>query len=195
MAEVRLAGADEVGALAQALARAFHDDPVMLFLVPERNRHDRIVKFFTTTAVRDMAHGEVWTTDGLGGGALWNGPDQWRLGVGELLRMTPTVFGAFGSRVPRALRTLGIIEKAHPKAPHWYLGILGTDPPQQGKGIGGALMQPVLERCDREGLPAYLESSKESNVPFYRRHGFEVTEELQLPDGPKMWGMWREPRP
>jgi hypothetical protein len=54
-------------------------------------------------------------------------------------------------------------------------------------------MGPVLERCDREGEPAYLESSKEQNIPFYSRHGFEVTGQLDLPDGPSMWPMWREP--
>ncbi|HLK43152.1 MAG TPA: GNAT family N-acetyltransferase, partial [Thermoleophilia bacterium] len=73
--------------------------------------------------------------------------------------------------------------------------VLGTAPPAQGKGVGSALLAPVLERCDREGVPAYLESSKEKNVPFYRRHGFEVTREIQLPDGPMLWAMWRDPRP
>ena len=62
--------------------------------------------------------------------------------------------------------------------------------------MGSASMRPVLEHCDTEGVPAYLESSKERNVPFYRRHGFEVVREVSLPDsGPKIWTMWREPRP
>ena len=65
---------------------------------------------------------------------------------------------------------------------------------QQGKGVGTALLRPVLEHCDAEGIPCYLESSKERNVPFYRRHGFEVVEEVSLPDdGPMLWTMWREP--
>mgnify|MGYP000553009847 CR=1 FL=1 len=62
--------------------------------------------------------------------------------------------------------------------------VLGTDPAHQGRGVGSALMEPVLRECDEAGLHAYLESSKASNVPFYRRHGFEVTGSLDLPGGP-----------
>ena len=88
------------------------------------------------------------------------------------------------------------VESQHPRDPHWYLAVLGTDPSEQGKGIGGALMRPVLAHCDTAGLPCYLESSKERNVPFYRRHGFKVVHEVKLPDnGPSIWTMWREPRP
>jgi GNAT superfamily N-acetyltransferase len=70
--------------------------------------------------------------------------------------------------------------------------VLGTDPRYQGKGIGSALLAPVLEQCDAEGLPAYLESTKERNVPFYARHGFEVTESFRVGGGPTVWGMWRK---
>ena len=71
--------------------------------------------------------------------------------------------------------------------------MLGTDPPAQGRGLGSAVLRPGLELCDREGLPAYLESSKESNVGFYARFGFRVTEEVRMPgDGPSVWLMWRD---
>jgi len=58
-----------------------------------------------------------------------------------------------------------------------------------------ALMAPVLEQCDAEGVPAYLESSKESNIPFYERHGFKVTGEVKVKNGPSLWPMWRDPQP
>ena len=57
-------------------------------------------------------------------------------------------------------------------------------------------LKGVLGLCDRDGVPASLESSKERNVPFYRQHGFEVTKELRLPKGGRsLWLMWRDPQP
>jgi GNAT superfamily N-acetyltransferase len=83
---------------------------------------------------------------------------------------------------------------AHPREPHYYLASLGVAPEAQGNGVGSRLLGPMLERCDREGVPAYLESSRDRNVPFYERHGFRVTDELRLPlGGPTLWLMWREP--
>jgi GNAT superfamily N-acetyltransferase len=194
MADVRPATKADVPALAQALSRAFHDDPVMQYLFKPAKQSEGSRQFFVSTATRDLEHGEVWTTDDIAGGALWSAPDNWRLGGRELVGLLPMVVRAFGLGLPRALRTLSTIEKVHPKEPHWYLGVLGTSPDRQGKGVGSALLGPVLEKCDREGIPAYLESSKEANLAFYARHGFEVTSEVKLPDGPTVWPMWREPK-
>ncbi len=45
----------------------------------------------------------------------------------------------------------------------------------QGTRLGSRLMTPSLEIVDREHLPAYLDSTNPRNMPFYERHGFEVT--------------------
>ena len=86
------------------------------------------------------------------------------------------------------------MEKLHPSEPHYYLEVVGTDPARQGQGHGAALLNEVLEKADAEGVGAYLESSKDSNVPYYRRFGFDVVGEIHHPDGPTMWRMWRDPR-
>ncbi len=189
----RLIEEHEVGAAAQALARAFHDDPIMEHLVPERTHVERIARFFTVDVTVLRNRGAVYVTPGLEGAALWAAPGRWKMPMGEIARHAIATTRALGTRFPRALKALSVIEAHHPEEPHWYLAVLGTDPVHQGKGIGSALMTPVLERCDAEGVGAYLESSKESNVPYYRRHGFEVTEEIALPHGPTAWGMWRDP--
>jgi GNAT superfamily N-acetyltransferase len=72
---------------------------------------------------------------------------------------------------------------------------VGVDPCHRGKGYGRQLLQPVLDHCDRNGLGAYLENSKEQNLTFYRLQGFEVTKELVPgPDAPTLWLMWRDPQ-
>ena len=87
------------------------------------------------------------------------------------------------------------LEALHPQTPHWYLYALGTDPEHQGKGIGSALFEPMLARCDAESRLAYLEASRPENVPYYQRFGFEVIGEFAMPRGPVVWRMRRKSRP
>jgi ribosomal protein S18 acetylase RimI-like enzyme len=193
---VRHATKEDGDALAAALARAFDDDPVMTWFFPkETKRAARNRQFFAMRLRQLMPHGETYTIDGAPGAAIWAAPDRWRLGRVEEARMAVALFTALWPRIGQAVRGVELIERAHPREPHYYLAVLGTDPDAQGRGIGSALLQPVLQTCDRDEIPAYLESSKERNIDFYARHGFRVTGEIELPDGPPVWPMWRDPRP
>jgi GNAT superfamily N-acetyltransferase len=197
MIEAREAGDADVEPLAGALARAFHDDPVMTWLLGERDgpRLRRLGRFMRSEARRHRRHGGmVLTAPGHPGGALWDAPGRWRMSWLDIVRSAPVMISGVGPRIPRALGGLGQMEKQHPREPHWYLAILGTDPARQGTGVGGALVTPVLERCDHDGLGAYLESSKPENVPYYERFGFRVTGQIDMPGGPAMWPMWRDPQ-
>lgn len=187
----------ELPAVGRALARAFVNDPIWAWLTGSRHEHfaERAVGFFKAEARHYIHVGGAWTTEGNLGAALWAPPRAWKLHAGTIATLAGPALRVFGTRLPKALGTLADIDKKHPSEPHWYLGMLGTDPDHQGRGVGSALLAPVLERCDHEGLPAYLESSKESNVPFYERHGFQVTDTHDFKGGPRMWLMWREPVP
>ena len=96
-----------------------------------------------------------------------------------------------GRRILPAARLYAEIDRIHHRIgePHWYLAVLGCDPGWQGRGVGASLLAPVLERIDRSGESAYLETQKEDNVPWYRRHGFEVVEEIRARGCPTMWAM------
>ena len=187
---VRRAGGGDIPVVAGSLARAFDDDPVLGWVFPDAaSRPRRMERFFALAAAATVEHGEVWMTDDGAGAALWEPPGRRRPPVSTVLRMGAIV----GTRTPLAVRGLRGVEAHHPRWPHWYLSTLGTDPPMQGHGRGSAVMEPVLRRCDEQRLGAYLESSKEANVPYYRHHGFEVVEEVSLPRGPRLWLMWRHP--
>ena len=189
------ATAADVPPLAAALARAFDDDPVMTWVFPDaRSRPERLTGLFALLLrTHHLNRGEVWVADGHAGAAAWCAPDKWRIPLGVQVRNLVPIVRLVGFGLFTRLRGLIEAERHHPTAPHWYLGVLGVAPDWQGKGVGSELLGPVLERCDAEGLGAYLESSKRSNIGFYARHGFEVTEKITLGTGPDIWGMWREP--
>lgn len=179
------------------LARAFDDDPLINWMAAQdRRRARRVYDALGITMKISMPLGEVYTTDGIHGGALWAPPGKWKMGMLQQLLLAPSMARiSTWRRLPKILGGINAVEKKHPHEPHYYLFVLGTDPEHQGRGVGTQLMQPVLERCDREGIPAYLESSKERNVPLYERNGFRVTEVFTVPNGgPPAWLMWREPR-
>ncbi len=194
MVAVRPASQADVASLKGALARAFADDPVTEWTFPGATVVDLARMFealITKVFLRDFV---VQTTDDLAGAALWAPPGTWPLSLRQQLRIAPSVMGMLGKRIVRAARWMKMVDSLHPKEDHWYLSVLGTDPPHQGRGAGSSLMAPIIERCDAEGIPSYLESSKESNVAFYRRHGYEVTRVIEGFGAPPMFAMWREPR-
>lgn len=196
--QIRKVTNDDVPELSGVLARAFFDDPVAMHLIPSaRRRPGGLRSFFRIQLRKDLIpFGGVYTTEDLAGAAMWAPPGKPAPSpIGMLLSVLPVAPYVLGRHFGRTIRSLAQVEAIHPKEPHWYLATLGTEPTRQGEGIGSALLRPVLERCDEDGARAYLESSKESNVPFYRRHGFEVTGKVRLGGGPDIWLMWRDPAP
>jgi ribosomal protein S18 acetylase RimI-like enzyme len=194
----RLATESDVPGMAASLALAFQDDPIQRWLFGDEP--SRVLRysepFFASEAKRHLGHGHVYTVDGTPGAAVWDPPGLWKTRIGEVIHLAPLMIRGMRLRTINAVRGFGRIEKAHAgRPPHYYLAMLGTRPDRQGEGLGSACMVPVLARCDEEGLGAYLESSKEANIPYYRRHGFEVVGEVDFPSGPRLWPMWRDPRP
>jgi GNAT superfamily N-acetyltransferase len=192
--DVRPVRDEDVSPLADVLARAFHDDPVTRWVYgSERTRPKWTGRFFAWQLERLHPQDACWTTARREGAALWALPGRWREDGRETLRLLRQTLPGVLPRLPRVLRGLGQVEARHPSGRHLYLAVLGVDPAAQGTGVGSRLIRPGLELCDREGLPAYLETGRERNLAFYGRHGFRVLDELQLPAGPPVWFLWREP--
>jgi len=193
---VRRVEVGDIGAVVESLARAFDDDPVSCYLFPDARRRARGLRRFFTLQLRRtyLTRGEVYASEDLRSAAMWMPPEAPRPGWRELVHQLPMI-PILGRRLGPAFQLVQMIEAKHPRQPHYYLGTIGTDPDAQGRGLGSAVMGPPLALCDTEGIPAYLESSKERNLAFYHRHGFEVIGEVVVPDGQvKLWLMWREPK-
>ena len=190
-AGVRLAARSEVPELAAVLARAFQDDPVYQWIFPDpEQRAKRSPGMFAMFTRQMLRHGAVLTDGSMRGAALWR-PHRLELGMLEDLGFKLGMLRLLGLRAGEVGRGFAPIEARHPREPHVYLPLLGADPKHQGQGVGSALLAPVLRLCDARGLPAYLESSKEENIPFYRRHGFELLDPLEIRGGPTVWPMRR----
>jgi ribosomal protein S18 acetylase RimI-like enzyme len=192
-----LADSDLIG---RTLADAFVDDPVLRWLIPAgtSRRAERLRIYFTMRARSYLRQDkDVYVVDDGRAAALWwLGHTAWQAPPAELAREARDAIRAFRGRTVRAQRVQNHMMSLHPdEANHWYLEALGTRGADQGNGLGAALLRTVLDRADTEAVATYLESSCERNLSLYRRHGFEVIEEVSLlGNGPSIWRMWREPQ-
>jgi GNAT superfamily N-acetyltransferase len=195
--DIRGMTAADIQPVARALAQAFYDDPHFRWFVrDDAKRMQRLERGFATFIGRVwLRQDEGYTHERLIGAALWMPPNTWHLGPLAQLLLLPAIARTLRADTPRLLKALMFIETKHPRGPaHWYLPIIGVAPPWQGRGYGAALLRPVLERCDRDRVPAYLEASTPRNRTLYERNRFEATEECRYAaDGPPLWRMWREP--
>lgn len=195
MHEVRLAQRADAAPLAGMLARAFASDPVSSYLFPDPHaRSGALARFFTVQLRRNyLLRGEVWVEGSLRGAALWMPPTPLRPATLGEVAVHLGLLAVFREHFGTARRLARLLAERHPRTVHYYLGTLGTEPACQRQGIASALLAPVLARCDAEGVPAYLESSRVENVPFYEARGFAVVETVDVPSGPRLWLMWRPP--
>lgn len=192
---VRSATSDDVAALGSVLGRAFADDPIWRWIYPQPDRGRRLARMFRALLAVSLARGAMVLTDEARAGvAIWQRSDDRDLGLVGNVRMGAAMVVS-RARLRRGQAVIREIERRHPRhPPHWYLSVLGTDPQHQGTGVGSALVRRVVDDPANAGEAAYLETETEANVPFYRRFGFEVMDELDVPGGgPHLWLMWRDP--
>ncbi|WP_121749155.1 GNAT family N-acetyltransferase [Streptomyces sp. E2N166] len=203
---IRTAGEGDRELVVRLLDEAFQDDPVSSWVFPDeeyrRRTHHRLMAAFTDAVLAD---GRIDLTEDGAACALWlpvpadghtgdeSGEDH-REGADDGPVQVREAVDPENERVELIAR---LTDGIHPSGrAHEYLWMIGVTPGRQGEGLGTALIASVLDRCDREGLPAYLEASSARGRGLYERLGFEFTgRALDLPDGPRMWPMWREPRP
>lgn len=175
-------------------AEAFRDDPFNRWLI---GTYSGIHGIFIPLARHVYVPNGFAYRHGNEGAAMWMLPGQdgglpfWAL---QKLRFN-AIFRASKGAIGRIEHAVEAMEAAHPVFPHAYLFTIGVRPRAQGKGIGRALIAPVLAACDRMGLPAYLENSNPANRGFYGSCGFERTGWIEAePDAPPLEAMLRQPR-
>lgn len=181
---VRLRSEHRVRA-ADAVTRAFLDDPMWSCILPDREARSMALRPMWNALIGfSRVYGEVLTTPDGQGAACWIAPGRTKTTLWMMLR-TGMALPRSMMRLPKEARErffgmMRFIDASHKElmpGRHWYLWVLGVAPEAQGRGIGRALLLPILDRADAEGIPCYLETQTEENVAFYRKCGFDVIAE------------------
>ena len=189
---VQVAGTAEKRSVIETIALAFAADPVIRWLFPDPATFlNEFPEFVDAYGGNAFEHGCAHFAEDFAAGALWLPP--------TVHPNEEALVDLFRTTVPEerradAFETLEALDSFHPEAPFWHLPLIGTEPTQQRKGYGSALLRHALDACDREGAVAYLESTNPANLSLYVRHGFEVSGTIQIGEAPPLFPMRREPR-
>jgi len=189
---VRPATPREADAIVGVITLAFSTDPIARWSLPNpRTYLDVMPSVVRAFGERAFDSKSAYCLDDCRGAALWLAP-----GVAPDGERLASLFEehAPADVIPDLMEVFEQMGQFHPPEPHWYLPLIGVDPAWQGQGHGAALMRHALERSDRDGVPAYLESSNPRNISLYLRHGFEIMGEIQVGASPPMVPMLRKPR-
>jgi GNAT superfamily N-acetyltransferase len=183
--------------VARVLARAFRDNPLNIAAVGSAEPARRLrcnLHGMRASLAAAIRHGEALTASlegSVAAGLIAVPPGAYPLPAPGPLRQLRCLLGQGFGVATRWGEVFESLLAHHPAAPHWYLGTLGVDPPLQRRGVGAALLRAWIERVDVSRMPAYLETDRESNLPFYASVGFELAGRIEVLDVP----IWRMQRP
>lgn len=196
----RLLQPDDAPATAHSLAGAFMTDPMMQHLAPDEERRARMLPAYFRAVLRQTTDGvrrvALDNESNVCGAAVAMPPGTYPLPLLPQLAEWRTMTASGWRATLRHFREIPPIEATRPSEPFWYLMYIGVSPTDQGRGHGDALLREVVADADRDGLPTYLVTMKESNVAYYQRFGFQPRSELRMGrNGPATWTMLRPAGP
>ena len=190
--DVRSASETDRKAVIGVITMAFASDPMARWFFPDPATYLSVMpEVASAFGGNGFAHGAAHLIAGGLGAAMWLPPGV--MPDDERLAALTEQHGR-ADRQNEMTQIFEQMERYHPSDPCWYLPLIGVDPAHQGRGCGSALLQYALAQCDREGIPAYLESSNPRNISLYLRHGFEAIGNIQAGSSPPMVPMLRLPK-
>jgi ribosomal protein S18 acetylase RimI-like enzyme len=186
---------------AQVVAAAFYDYPMFTFYFPDPGKRSRLLPWYLGNVLTCALHyGEVYTTPEISGVVFILPPGHTQISQSEYAKngflLTPLLLGY--RDYTRSQECEKFVADTHKKVmddrPHYYLWGLAVDPNQKRRGIGTALMKPVIDKADADEKPIYLETHDEKNVAYYQRMGFSLVHTDTIPKFDlAIWCMVREP--
>jgi len=189
---IRQVEPSEQGRAIAVQVMAFCGDPVVRSCLPDSQKYlEDFARYVEAFMAPSFAHEAVDVAGDFEGVAFWV-PAGVEVDFDAVAQVSREV------TVPRRRDEVQSLweqmDEYHPAEPHWYLGKIAVDPACQRRGVGSALLAYRLRHCDALGMPAYVESSNPTNLPFYERHGFQMLGEIRAGSLPPVYPMLRSPR-
>jgi ribosomal protein S18 acetylase RimI-like enzyme len=185
---IRPAGPDRVETLAATFARAFLDDPIVRWPLPDApDVADRVRRVFATIYGQLADEGVIWEAGDAAGFAVWipaGAAEEMFDGDTSVLSSLSALTADDAARY----RVLWDWIEARVPDDVWYLDAIGVEPERQGRGVGAALIRHGLGAAAAAGVDAFLETGVARNVAYYERFGFRVIDRGRpAPGGPEIW--------
>jgi ribosomal protein S18 acetylase RimI-like enzyme len=193
--KITAASPSDIDEAVACLATAFAQDPITGFLLQtSQGYRERVTQFFSLLmrarielkmpvfVAREpmVLTGQRWATQLCDPNGQSGLTEEW---------------ARFEKAIPGLTDRMAIYDevaaKFKPPAPHYYLGVIGTDPTLHGSGIGTQLLKSFCELSASDPLSCgvYLETAQASNLRFYERAGFAETGRGNLGDA-TLWCMY-----
>jgi ribosomal protein S18 acetylase RimI-like enzyme len=192
----------QIGQAAAMLTRAFSDDPKLTHIMPDiAVKKELSQHLFEFELQYGMNYGDVYTTSpAVEGVAVWLPSTKSEITFWRAFRSGGRVLQKrlgkkIMDRVMSFSTAVDTLHKKHAPYPHYYLFFIGVDPAYQKKRVASRLITPMLGWLDMQKIPCYLNTQNENNIGLYEHYGFQVIEQLVLPDsGIVHTAMLRKPR-
>ncbi|MDX2076191.1 MAG: GNAT family N-acetyltransferase [bacterium] len=191
---------DKILQVVDVQARAFQDDPLWVYLIPNPEKRAKMLKrFFVPVFDVAIRSGQAYSFgDPIAGVCVWSMPSD-NPSFSVVLPAIPRFFGLlvspfilqFGKALP-IFSKFGAMKKQYATKPYYYLNTISVAPEAQGRGVASKLIKPFLTKADEEGANVYTETITPENVSLYVHYGFEVMEEYPVPNTDlRLWSFYR----
>jgi GNAT superfamily N-acetyltransferase len=193
---VRVATRADVPRMAATLAAAYPDYRWTCWALPEDGRAQRLSRWAELWgALVPVLDGTAWVSDDVTAAAAWVAPDAPPPAADVQAVIDRDLPRVFGARQPVVMASQRLGALGRPEEPHWWLTAVGTRPASRHQGLGTAVLQPVLERSDADGVPAAATVYTSTAVRWLQRSGFAVTHSTRTAVDHELpiWTLVRQP--
>ncbi|MEJ5962887.1 GNAT family N-acetyltransferase [Pedobacter immunditicola] len=176
------ASKDDKKLIVELLSGSFEDNQSVNYIIRQDTKKPERLRALMEYSIEICSlFGEVWLSDDKEACALILYPHEKKITFRSIYLDLKLIFGAVGlGGIGKTMKREALIKEKQPKEKMAYLWFIGVNPMYQHTGIGSSLLTEVIADSEAKGLPVFLETSTLQNLPWYKRFGFHIYDELNL---------------